>query len=155
VGTIRPIRADDKQALTRFHARLSEESRYRRYHGAKGNLTKGDLRYLTEVDGINHVACVAVDAEGEIDAVGRVVGDPTGRDAELAVVVADDRRGRGLGAAVVRSALSAYYSHGHAGPVLALVQGDNRRALHVLGAIGGQTARTGAAVVLEFPAQAA
>jgi acetyltransferase len=155
VGTIRPIRASDKQALTRFHARLSEESRYRRYHGAKGNLTKGDLRYLTEVDGINHVACVAVDAEGEIDAVGRVVADPSGRHAELAVVVADDRRGRGLGAAVVRSALSAFYSHGHAGPVLALVQGDNRRALQMLGGIGGRTERTGAAVVLEFPAQAA
>ena len=155
MGTIRPIRANDKDALTRFHARLSEESRYRRYHGVKGNLTKGDLRHLTEVDGIHHVACVAVDPEGEIDAVGRVVADPGGRHAELAVVVADDRRGRGLGAAVVRSALSAFYSHGHSGPVLALVQSDNHRALHMLGGIGGQTARTGAAVELEFRADAA
>lgn len=155
MGTIRAIRGDDKEALTRFHARLSEESRYRRYHGVKGNLTKGDLRHLTEVDGIDHVACVAVDAEGEIDAVGRIVADPRGGHAELAVVVADDRRGRGLGAAVVRSALSAFYSHGHAGPVLALVQGDNHHALQMLTGIGGQTERAGAAVVLAFPARAA
>jgi acetyltransferase len=153
VTTIRPISGDDKAALTRFHARLSPESRYRRYHGVKHDLTHADLRRLTEVDGFAHVACVAVDAAGEIDAVGRVVADSDGRHAELAVVVADDRRGHGLGARVARAALAAFYAHGHSGPVTALVQSDNHRALQLFDRLGARTARVGSsAVELELPA---
>ena len=140
----------------RFHARLSDESRYRRYHGVKGDLTRGDLRRLTEVDGVTHVACVAVDAADEIDAVGRVVADPDGRHAELAVVVADDRRGEGLGARVARAAMAAFYVQGHPGPVMAVVQSDNYRALRLFSGLGAHTARTGGpAVVLELPPEAA
>ena len=47
---IRPIRPSDKEALQRFHARLSSDARYRRYHGLKGDLTPADLRFLTETD---------------------------------------------------------------------------------------------------------
>jgi acetyltransferase len=152
VTTIRPISGDDKAALTRFHARLSPESRYRRYHGAKGDLTRADLRWLTEVDGVAHVACVAVDEAGEIDAVGRVVADANGRHAELAVVVADDRRGLDLGARVTRAALAAFYAQGHPGPVTALVQCDNHRALRLFDRLGARTAGScGSAVELELP----
>jgi hypothetical protein len=40
---IRPIRPSDKDALQRFHARLSADARYRRYHGLKGDLTPAEL----------------------------------------------------------------------------------------------------------------
>jgi acetyltransferase len=154
VSRIRPINADDKAALTRFHARLSEESRYRRYHGVKGDLTRADRRWLTEVDGVTHVACVAVDEAGEIDAVGRVVADSDGCHPEIAVVVADDRRGQGLGAAIARAALAAFYANGFPGPVTALVQTDNHRALRLFAGLGAHTVRTGGtAVVLELPAR--
>jgi GNAT superfamily N-acetyltransferase len=152
---IRPIARDDKGALARFHARLSDESRYRRYHGVKGDLTPGDLRRLTDIDGVTHIAYVAVDAAGEIDAVGRVVADLDGSHPELAVVVADDRRGWGLGACVARAALAAFYVHGHLGPVTALVQSDNHRALRLFTGLGAQRARSaGTAVVLELTAAA-
>jgi GNAT superfamily N-acetyltransferase len=136
--TIRAITADDKQALERFHARLSPESIYRRYHGVKGGLTAAELHYLTEVDGVSHVACVAVDETGEIDAVARIAADASGGPPDLAVVVADDRQRLGLGTRVTRAVIDAFYFQGHAGPVTALVQSDNHRALRLFARLGGR-----------------
>ena len=119
----------------RFHARLSPETRYRRYHAAKHHLTRAELRYLTEVDGVSHVAAVAVDEAGEIDAVARVVGDEAGAYAEVAVVVADDRRRLGLGRTVTLAALDAFAG---AAPVTALIQPDNRPALRLFTELGGR-----------------
>jgi acetyltransferase len=97
---IRPIRADDKGRLAAGHARLSAESQRRRYLAAKPRLTAADLRYLTEIDGHDHVALVAVlaDRPQAIVAVGRYVrlaGDP--ETAEFAIVVGDELQGQGLG----------------------------------------------------------
>ena len=103
---IRPIRPSDKEALLRFHARLSADARYRRYHGLKGDLTPAELQFLTEIDEVTHVARVAVDHAGEIDAVARVV------DGEIAVVVADGRRRAGLGQRVVDAVVRAFREQG-------------------------------------------
>jgi acetyltransferase len=97
---IRAIRADDKSRLAAGHARLAAESQRRRYLAAKPRLTAADLRYLTEIDGHDHVALVAVlaDRPHTIVAVGRFVrlaGDP--QTAEFAIVVGDDLQGQGLG----------------------------------------------------------
>jgi acetyltransferase len=129
---IRPIRAADKAALQRFHARLSPEALYRRYHGLKGELTPADLRFLTETDEVTHVARVAVDADGEIDAVARVV------DGEIAVIVADERRSGGLGRRVAAAVLGAFREQGPGGPVTAYVQADNGRALRLFRRLGAQ-----------------
>jgi GNAT superfamily N-acetyltransferase len=145
---IRPIRASDKEALLRFHARLSPDALYRRYHGVKGDLTAADLRFLTEPDEVTHVARVAVDPDGEIDAVARVV------DGEVAVIVADARRQAGLGRRVVGAVLQAFREQGHGGPVTAWVQPDNGRALrlfHRLGARRGAS-HPGDALALVFAA---
>ena len=138
---IRPIRPDDKAALERFHARLSPDARYRRYHGIKGDLTRGDLRLLTETDDVTHIARVAVDEAGEIGAVARVIAEREGDAAELAVVVADDRQGMGLGERVTVAALTAYGERGNEGPVVALVQHDNGRALRLFSRLGGRPGR--------------
>ena len=106
---IRPIRPSDKEALLRFHARLSADARYRRYHGLKGDLTPAELQFLTEIDEVTHVARVAIDHAGEIDAVARVV------DGEIAVVVADGRRRAGLGQRVVDAVVRAFREQGPAG----------------------------------------
>lgn len=97
---IRTIRPDDKARLAAGHARLSAESQRRRYLTAKPRLTAADLRYLTEIDGHDHVALVAVlaDRPQTVVAVGRFVrlaGDP--ETAEFAIVVGDDLQGQGLG----------------------------------------------------------
>jgi acetyltransferase len=144
VHLIRSIRPDDKDALVRFHARLSADSRYRRYHGVKGDLTPADLRFLTETDGVTHVARVAVDDEGEIDAVARVVGG------EVAVVVADGRRGSGLGRTVAAAAIEAFRRHHPAGPLTAYVQPDNGRALRLFQRLGARLRRSTGGDALEL-----
>jgi RimJ/RimL family protein N-acetyltransferase len=98
---IRPIRPDDKALLARGWALLSRESQQRRFLTPKPRLTRGDLRYLTEVDGETHVALIAVlaDRPTHVAGVGRFVrltDDP--ETAEFAIVVGDPFQGLGLGA---------------------------------------------------------
>src|SRR5919206_5351206 len=97
---VRRIRPDDKHLLVQGLGLLSEESRRRRFLGAKPRLSAGELRYLTEVDGEAHYALVAVLADrlDHVVAVARYVrlpDDPTTADA--AIVVGDPWQRRGLG----------------------------------------------------------
>jgi RimJ/RimL family protein N-acetyltransferase len=94
---IRPIRPEDRQALARAHDLLSPESVRRRYLSPKPHLNERELTYLTEVDGIDHVAFVAIDGADIVGAARwvRLPDDP--QTAEAAVVVADDHQGQGLG----------------------------------------------------------
>src|ERR1700754_4655041 len=61
--TIRPIRADDKPLLEAGHALMSAQTQRLRYLTPKPRLSGSELRYLTEVDGEDHVALVAVAPE--------------------------------------------------------------------------------------------
>jgi GNAT superfamily N-acetyltransferase len=141
----RDITPGDKAALRCFHARLSSETRYRRYHAAKGDLTKGDLEYLTEVDGHRHVAVVAVDAErpGELLGVARAVAlDDEAREAELAIVVRDDVQHDGVGAVLVHALRRRAREAGMI-TLIAEVQADNHRALRFFQGQGARQRRTG------------
>ena len=80
---------------------LSDESVQRRFLTLKRKFSRSELRYLTEVNGRDHVALVA-EYPGEpvrrLIAVARFVrlaDDPTA--AEAAIVVADDWQRRGAG----------------------------------------------------------
>jgi RimJ/RimL family protein N-acetyltransferase len=96
----RHIRPDDKGRLAAGLARLSPESRHKRFLMPKPRFSSAELRYLTEIDGFDHVAIVAVSATDPdvFYAVGRFVrlrDDP--ETAEVAIVVADALQGHGLG----------------------------------------------------------
>lgn len=152
---LRDIRSNDKAALTRFHASLSGDTRYRRYHAAKGNLTTSDLRYLTEVDGHHHVALVAEIPPPELDGVAgavadfvggpqvaelagvaRLVSDPGNPgEAEVAIVVRDDDQRHGLGVELIEGVLARGRQEGMRTAV-AQVQADNHRALRLFQGIG-------------------
>ena len=95
---IRPIRADDKQALKRGFARLSERSRYRRFLAPHWKLMPDVLRYLTEVDHRDHEALVAIDPRiNEGVGVARHVRSKQHPDtAELAVAVVDGWQRHGV-----------------------------------------------------------
>lgn len=98
---IRPIRAEDKRMLAEGLRRLSPESAQRRFLTPKRSFSRAELRYLTEVDGRDHVAFVAEDPaspERHLIAVGRFVRlQDDGEAAEVAITVADEWQGRGLG----------------------------------------------------------
>ncbi len=113
---IRPIRADDKRMLKDGLRQLSDESVQRRFLTPKSSFSRSELRYLTEVDGRDHVALVAEDGirahSAEPSACGPAPRQPVRRliavgrfvrlhddphAAEVAIVVADDWQRRGVG----------------------------------------------------------
>ena len=113
---IRPIRPDDKELLSDGLRRLSDDSVHRRFLSPKRSFSSTELRYLTEVNAVDHVALIAVDPTGparELLAVGRFVrlaDDPEA--AEIAIVVGDDWHGRGLGSLLGRHLVHAARNRG-------------------------------------------
>jgi protein lysine acetyltransferase len=114
---IRQIAADDGERLRVAHGRLSPEARYRRFLGAKPELSEADTRYLVEIDGASHFALVATTTvageRGAIVAVARFVrstDDPTA--AEFAIVVGDDYQRQGLAAALLERLAAAADARG-------------------------------------------
>ena len=100
---IRPIRPDDKALLARGMASLSPQSARLRFLAPKNHLTLAELRYLTEVDHVDHYALVAVlaDDPSTMAGVGRWVRDGDHPDAaEVAIVVGDCYQRQGLGTAL-------------------------------------------------------
>jgi RimJ/RimL family protein N-acetyltransferase len=100
---VRPIAADDKDKLARGLRQLSEESIRKRFLASKPRFSSAELRYLTEVDGIKHIALVAVleDDPDQLVAVARCVRLPDRPDtAEMAIVVGDPWQNQGLGRAL-------------------------------------------------------
>lgn len=103
---LRRITPEDKDALVAGLGHLSERSVYQRFLAPKPRLTSSELRYLTEVDFIDHYALVAVLARSPevVVGVGRWVRSTDARDdAEIAIVVADDLQGRGVGTQLGRA----------------------------------------------------
>src|SRR6185312_12745992 len=99
---LRHIQPSDKDELRRGFLALSPESRYRRFFGGV-ELDDRALKYLTEVDGKDHVAIVATTESLDLKSergvgVARFIRskkDPAA--AEAAVTVVDDMQRLGVG----------------------------------------------------------
>jgi GNAT superfamily N-acetyltransferase len=100
---LRFIRPDDRAELAAAFARLSPKARYQRFLAVKNELDERTLKFLTEVDGKDHLAVVAVtdshDMKREVGiGIGRIIRLAAEPDvAECAVTVADEAQGKGLG----------------------------------------------------------
>jgi RimJ/RimL family protein N-acetyltransferase len=134
---VRPIAAEDRDAFSTWFGRLSDESRRRRFLGPKPRLSARELTYLTELDHVSHTALVAIDERD-----GRLIGEaryataePHGRKADIAVTVADDWQGRGVGsrlaARLVRAARANGITH-----LTALTLWENRAAMSLVERLG-------------------
>ena len=110
---VRPIQPDDKARVQDGLRRLSEQAIRRRFLSAKPRFTAAELRYLTEVDGHDHIALVAVDGAGDLVGVARCVRFPDRPDtAEMAIVVGDELQGKGLGRELAHRLADAALAHG-------------------------------------------
>jgi acetyltransferase len=155
---IREIRADDKQRLADSLANLSEASVRKRFLGPKPTLSTAELRYLTEVDGHDHYAIVAMPAgeEEQISAVARFVRlDDDPRAAEAAIVVCDSLQGKGLGALLARRLTDAARDRG-IDRLTATISSENRPALRLMHKIderlsGGPIGSSVTELVAELP----
>jgi RimJ/RimL family protein N-acetyltransferase len=96
---LRPIRPTDAPQLQAGLLGLSERTRYLRFMAPRTQFSSEELRFLTEVDGEAHFALAAFALpSGRLVAVGRFIrSGEVGEAAELALVVADDLQGKGLG----------------------------------------------------------
>ena len=130
---IRPISPDDKWRLQEGLRRLSLETVQRRFLAAKPRFTETELRYLTEVDGVNHIALVAMSpATGNLVAVARAVRLPAEpATAEWAIVVADPLQGKGLGTRLIQALVDEAQKAGiHR--FTATMDGENRAVARLL-----------------------
>jgi len=154
---LRCVRPEDKALLREGFARLSPESRYRRFLGSKPSLTDAELRYLTEVDGLGHFALgaqrVVGGAPGEGLGIARFIRDPDEPSiAEAAIAVVDTAHGLGLGTLLLGRLVAAAVERGiHRFRCVVLATNDPM--LHLFDALGLDTVvhRDRDAVLLDVP----
>jgi RimJ/RimL family protein N-acetyltransferase len=148
VVRVRPVRPGDVSALARAYAKLSEDSRYRRFFTAMPELSERILHAAAEVDHENHEALVALpllsrEIVGECRFV-RLADRPD--TADLAVTVADDWQGRGLGFALL-ARLSARALEAGIVYFTAEILAENRTMLAMLPKLGNVETEASGTVV--------
>ena len=97
---IRSQRQQDRKDLEAALARMSDESLYRRFFGAKRHFSEKEGEHFLDIDFVNHVALVAVAHENGKHAIvgaGRYVVVQHGQ-AEVAFGVIDQFQGQGSAA---------------------------------------------------------
>lgn len=155
--TLRPIAPEDKPLLAAMFERLSEESRYRRFFTTKDELSAAELDYFVGIDHQDHEAIIALEpSSGEALGVARYIRwtDDT-EAAEVAVTVADDWQGRGLGRALLDRLTYRARREG-VRRFSAFVQSDNQASLGLLAGVGDTQSQSDAGVVellIELPPQ--
>jgi len=145
---IRQVQPDDAAALARAYAKLSEESRYRRFFTAMPELSDSLLHAAAEVDHENHEALVALPLlSGEIVGECRFVRlDDRPDTANLAVTVTDAWQRRGLASALL-ARLSARALEVGITYFTAEILAENRTVLGLLPRLGDvQTEGSGTVV---------
>jgi RimJ/RimL family protein N-acetyltransferase len=114
---IRPLVPSDADALDALYTGLSQISRYHRFHNGCSRLPTTLLRYLTQIDGHDHIAFVAVSQRhGQ---VARLIGearcvrgacDPA--CADLGITVTDSEQRRGVGRSLLYALSQRAAAHG-------------------------------------------
>jgi acetyltransferase len=134
---LRAIGSDDRDQLAALFARLSPESRYRRFLSPKPEVTSREIERLANVDHTNHEAIGAVDPrDGSVVGVGRYVRYPDRPiTADLAVEVADELQNLGIGTALARCVVHRARTNGFA-LLTATTLWENRPARALLRSLG-------------------
>jgi acetyltransferase len=134
---IRPIRPEDEPKMVRFHAKLSENSVYLRYFhliDLAERVSHERLRRICFNDYQREIALVA-ERGGEILAVARLVKSADEREAELAVLIADEYQGRGLGTELWRRLVEIARGEKLERVTAATLQ-ENRKMLEICALLG-------------------
>lgn len=147
---IRPVTREDRERVLNGLRSISVRTSYHRFFTPSFYPNEEQLRYLTEVDGVRHVALGAVDCTeaGEPGVgVARYVRLPESPAiAEAAVLVVDAYQGQGVGSVL----LAALSRHGAAHGVerfRAYVMEDNKPFLNSLKRLGAVDERVQDGVV--------
>jgi GNAT superfamily N-acetyltransferase len=150
---LRPVHPWDSFRLLREWDRLSEQSRYSRFHRSKTELTSDELHYFTRIDGLHHFALVAVDARGEGLGIARFVRYPsTPQIADVAITVADRVQRQGLGRILLQRLIAAAHER-EISTLRAEILSTNRAALPLFTGIAPDTRLQwdGATAIVDIP----
>jgi RimJ/RimL family protein N-acetyltransferase len=130
---VRPLDPCDRRLIAAAIRRLSDQSRYLRFANSRPHMSEGELDHLVDVDHRDHEALLAIDPfTGRGVAVARYIQVPGAPGVvELAVTVADDWQGFGLGSALLAGIMHRARDEGHAA-VRATVLAANRRSIAML-----------------------
>jgi GNAT superfamily N-acetyltransferase len=127
--TVRPLRNGDTETVCALFGRLGDESRLKRFGGAKPRLTAEELEQLARVDSRHHVLVAYVAGDAGPAGIARLVRQ--GRIAEVAFAVADEHQGRGIGSALARLLADDARAAGIV-ELHATVTGDSRQVASLL-----------------------
>jgi GNAT superfamily N-acetyltransferase len=121
---LRLLEPGDANLIRRFFWRLSSETVYRRFMAPIKAPSNALLERLVNIDHCNREALIALDERG---IVGVARYGTAGATHDVAVVVADDWQGRGVGALLLRRLANIARARGIT-QFHATMLGDNRRA---------------------------
>jgi len=112
---VRPLERADRAGFVSAVARLSDDSRYRRFATPKPRLSERELDQLLDIDHHDREALLAIDPRtGRGVAVVRYVqisGEPGA--VEVAATVADEWQGQGLGGELLNRLIGRAAEEGH------------------------------------------
>jgi GNAT superfamily N-acetyltransferase len=131
---VRPIRLADGEQLAGLHARLSQDSVYRRYFGFKSALSPAEIRRFTGIAEEWRFALVGVRSTGHLAGVARYEGQAGRTDAEIALIVDDALHHQGLGTLLLRRLVDVAVMSGVT-TLTAVVLASNTAMLHLLQAL--------------------
>jgi GNAT superfamily N-acetyltransferase len=127
--TVRLLRNGDTATVCALFGRLGDESRRRRFGGAKPRLTDDELAQLARVDSKHHVLVAYVAGDPGPAGIARLAR--RGRVAEVAFAVADEHQGRGIGSALAQLLADDARAAGIV-ELHATVTGDSRQVASLL-----------------------
>lgn len=150
---LRPVVASDRDRLAAGFDQLSADSRRLRFLGSVSSLSDAHLRYLTDVDGHDHVAWGALDLE-DPEAPGFGVGrfvrlsdDPT--TAEFSLTVLDTAQGYGVGQLLL-AVLAVVAPSAGVRTLRGVVGRENERMTRWLRRLGALSAGSGQDLVMDL-----
>lgn len=135
---LQPLRPDDREAFLTAFKQLSPRSRQMRFLHSLGQMPPALLDRLMAVDGQDHVAWTARNrADGQGLGVARFIrAGPGASEAEMAVTIADEAQGHGLGSVLLGIIMRSAAAH-DVNAFTGLVLADNVKMRHLIADLGG------------------
>ena len=113
---LRPIRPEDEPQHRVFIEQLAPQDLRLRFFSVRRSLPRSELARLTQIDYAREMAFIAVQSQPEglpkTLGVVRAVIDPDNIDAEFAIIVRSDMKGRGLGHLLMRKMIGFLIGRG-------------------------------------------
>jgi len=147
---LRHVRPGDRELLRKGLAHFSRRSTHQRFFTPVVTFSDEDLDYLTDVDGVDHVALGALEvttgSEKGVGIARYIRLEDTPDVAEAAVSVLDAYQSRGIGSLLL-AALARCAAAAGVETFRAYVLQENRRFLQYLTALGAERRDAGGGIV--------